>query len=154
MKTKTLILLLFLTIKLSAQNRTDVEIKLDKINEILDTKNPKILRYNSFFLDSQTLFIHDMHKIDDQNTFTHSVPVLKIDLNKLKVKKENGNFKIMIVSDGKPAMKLYTFTGLKKEYGVFIDTKENGDIVINLLKEIALLYSQNNQLLLSKSNIK
>ena len=57
----------------------------------------------------------------------------------------------MIVSDGAPAMHLYTFTSLKKEYGVFIDTKENGETVINLLKEIALLFSQNNQLMVSKT---
>lgn len=150
MKTKIVIFLLLFLVKVTAQDKTDVQVKLDKINEILDTKDPKIQRYNVFTVDTEKLYIWDYNKINTENAFTHSIPVSKIDLSKLKVKKVNDALKIMIVSNGPPAMKLYTFTSLKKEYGVFIDTKENGETVINLIKEIAEIFSQNNQLMVSK----
>lgn len=151
MKNKLFIILFLIVAKLSAQEKTEVQIKLDKINEILNTKDPSIQRYNVFTVDTEKLYIWDYNKINTQNAFTHNIPMSKIDLNKLKVKKDDKGLKIMIVSDGAPAMHLYTFTSLKKEYGVFIDTKENGETVINLLKEIALLFSQNNQLMVSKT---
>jgi len=151
MKNNLFIILFLFIAKLSAQEKTDVQVKLDKINDILNTKDQSIQRYNVFTVDTEKLYIWDYNKINTENAFTHNIPVSKIDLDKLKVKKTDNGLRIMIVSNGAPAMHLYTFTNLKKEYGVFIDTKENGETVINLLKEIALLFSQNKQLMVSNT---
>ena len=66
MKNKLFIILFLIIAKVSAQDKTDVQIKLDKINEILNTKDPNIYRYNVFTVDTEKLYIWDYNKLNTQ----------------------------------------------------------------------------------------
>lgn len=141
----------FITVSFSvtAQEKIlDVSRTMSEINLLLQNNHPDSKRYNSIQLDNNgNLVIYDHHKTNSNNTFSHSINVEQLSLEKLKVvksKKKPGYGKngaqILITSEKGKAVKYTVFNSYQKEYRLSVASQEDGERLVLLLKKVLERY--------------
>jgi len=148
--TNFIILVLSLgSITLSAQEKPfDVGAKMNEINRLLKDSDPSLKRFDRILLKDGNVVIWDCHKQKSTNCVKQYIPASKLSLEKLKVVKHRPKPKyvrvkskqILITSNGDPAVKYMSFKSLKKQYRITVESKEVGEKVIVLLKEVLSHY--------------